>query len=76
MELTQAREDKEMTLHAKSEREREAEHAYDQVKRLTKQIDRAYGQVKNFERLLIEVATQYNLKAPLYNKKSRRDQGE
>jgi len=71
MELTQAREEKEMTMHAKSEREREAEHAYEQVKRIAKHIERTLSQVKSFERLLIEISAQYGLKAPLYNKKSR-----
>ena len=65
MELTQAKEEREMTLHGKSEKEREAERDKERVRKVTKQVERLLHLVKSkVETAAHEVAQKFQFEAP------------
>jgi DNA repair exonuclease SbcCD ATPase subunit len=76
LELTQAREEREMTIHAKSEREREAETAHEALKRQAKLVERAHAMVRGLESAVTDLATSNGVQTPIPIRKSRRESQE
>lgn len=65
MELTQAREEREQTLHGKSEQEREAERDRERLKRAAKGVDKLGQAIRSkIESCIHELSEKYQLQPP------------
>ena len=65
MELTQAREEREQTIQAKSDWERDFDQSQERLKRASKLVERLSGSLHGLEQQVLQLSDEHQLQGPL-----------